>query len=296
MSWPDAQVDVTVDLVRSLLVEQHPQWARLDITEVDFGFDNSIWRVGESLVARLPRREVAVGLIENELRWLPELAAHLTLRIPEPVARGEANERYPWTWSIARWIDGTPGDRLDDAELAACAGDLGAFHASLHVPAPDDAPRNALRGVALHAMAEAFERRLGELGSSVDRVAIDEVFRVATNAPPWPLAPRWLHGDPHPANLIFERGRLAGVIDFGDLCQGDPATDLAGGLMTLPYDQLARYFDAYGDVDTATRARTIGWTLHMGVMFVLLGRRGRVSYARIGERALANALRSADDL
>ena len=76
----------------------------------------------------------------------------------------------------------------------------------------------------------------------------------------------------------------------------DPATDLAGGLLTLPFDELDRFFDAYGDVDAATRTRALGWALHMGVMFVLLGRRGRPSYARIGERALANALRCADAL
>ena len=296
MSWPEAQVDVTADLVRQLLVEQHPQWAHLDIAEVDFGFDNSIWRVGDAVAARLPRREVAVRLIENELRWLPLLAPRLTQRVPAPVARGEPSDRFPWTWSLTRWIEGTPGDRLDDADLAACASDLGAFLASLHAPAPDDAPNNAVRGVALATMAEAFERRVAELGSSVDGAGIDEVFRAGARAAPWHLAPRWLHGDPHPANLIFAEGRLAGVIDFGDLCQGDPATDLAGGLLTLPFDELDTFFDAYGDVDAATEARTLGWAVHLGVMFVLLGQEGRATYARIGERALANALRRADAL
>jgi Phosphotransferase enzyme family len=31
----------------------------------------------------------------------------------------------------------------------------------------------------------------------------------------------------HPANVIVSDGTLSGVIDFGELCAGDPATDLA---------------------------------------------------------------------
>ena len=216
--------------------------------------------------------------------------------MPTPIARGESSARFPWTWSIARWIEGTPGDQLGDVELGECASDLGTFLASLHTPAPDDAPNNALRGVALSTMAAAFERRLDELGSVVDGATIAGVFRGAMTAAPWHHEPRWLHGDPHPANLIFEGSRLVGVIDFGDLCRGDPASDLAGGLLTLPHHGLERFFDAYGEIDAATRLRTIGWALHMGLMFVLLGRRGRASYARVGERALENALRCAKDL
>lgn len=35
-------------------------------------------------------------------------------------------------------------------------------------------------------------------------------------------------------------GELAGVIDFGDLAAGDPATDLAIGWMLLPFDVHSR--------------------------------------------------------
>ena|SRR5258705_8184375 len=38
--------------------------------------------------------------------------------------------------------------------------------------------------------------------------------------------PVWMHGDPHPANLLVERGELSAVIDFGLLGVGDPACDL----------------------------------------------------------------------
>lgn len=39
--------------------------------------------------------------------------------------------------------------------------------------------------------------------------------------------PLWLHDDLHPANVVVSDGTLSGVIDFGDMCVGDPADDLA---------------------------------------------------------------------
>ena len=79
MGWPGAEIAVTPSLVRSLLAEQHPQLAELVLREVGFAFDNAMWRVGEGLAARLPRREVAASLMMNELTYLPVLASRRTL-------------------------------------------------------------------------------------------------------------------------------------------------------------------------------------------------------------------------
>jgi aminoglycoside phosphotransferase (APT) family kinase protein len=100
----------------------------------------------------------------------------------------------------------------------------------------------------------------------------------------------WIHGDLHPANTIFDDEALVGVIDFGDLCAGDPATDLAGALMSLPFESIEEFFDAYGAVDRATQRRTLGWAIHFGLMFILLGANDEPSYGRVGHRAIGNAL------
>jgi aminoglycoside phosphotransferase (APT) family kinase protein len=108
--------------------------------------------------------------------------------------------------------------------------------------------------------------------------------------------PQWIHGDPHPANLIFRDEQLVGVIDFGDLCAGDPATDLAGGFLALPYESLGAFFDAYGTVDEATLRRTLGWAVHFGLMFVLLGQSDEPTYGPMGYRAIENAAAFQDTL
>ena len=74
------EVDTDSSLVRRLLGGQFPQWAHLPIEPVEpRGTDNALYRVGDDMVARLPRRERTVRTLEKERAWLPRLAPFLTL-------------------------------------------------------------------------------------------------------------------------------------------------------------------------------------------------------------------------
>jgi aminoglycoside phosphotransferase (APT) family kinase protein len=288
--WPSAEIEGNAALVERLVHEQHPDLSTDATTELASGFDNSIWRLGENLVVRLPRREAAVPLIESEQRWLPELAPLLTLAIPAPIRVGRPSALFPWPWTIAPWIEGTPGNLVDPSVLGAADARLGAFFRALHRDAPADAPSNPFRGVALRAHEVNFRARFEEVGTAIDRSSVQKVWEDSLGAPTWSGASQWIHGDPHTANLIFRDDVLVGVIDFGDMCAGDPATDLAGGFLTLPFESIDGFFAAYGPVDDATIQRTLGWAVHFGLMFVLLGESDEPTYGPIGYRGIVNAL------
>jgi aminoglycoside phosphotransferase (APT) family kinase protein len=290
MRWPVAEVEINATLVEDLIRSQHPDLLRGPLREMPPGFDNAIWRLGDDLVVRLPRRHVAVQLIEREQRWLPEMAARLPLMIPAPLRVGTPSDLYPWPWTITRWIDGTPGNHIEPETLRNVTTPLGEFFRALHRDAPRDAPNNPFRDVPLQVHDISVHSRLDELGESVAREEVLRVWEAALAAAAWTAAPQWIHGDPHPANLIVREGELVGVIDFGDLCAGDPATDLAGGLLALPLDSLDRFFTAYGALDVTALRRTLGWAVHFGLMFVLLGESDEPSYGTVGRRALENAI------
>jgi aminoglycoside phosphotransferase (APT) family kinase protein len=78
-----ATADILTDesLVHRLLVSQHPDLAAERISFAGNGWDNDLYRVGDELVARLPRRKVAVTLLLQEQRWLPEIAARLSVSL-----------------------------------------------------------------------------------------------------------------------------------------------------------------------------------------------------------------------
>src|ERR1700744_290868 len=107
---PGADVDVTPDLARALLRDQHPDLAELPVVLVETGWDNAMLRLGDDLALRLPRRAVAAGLIETEQRWLPDLAPSLPLPVPVPVRTGKPALGYPYAWSVIPWFEGAPSD------------------------------------------------------------------------------------------------------------------------------------------------------------------------------------------
>uniref|UniRef100_UPI00281190C4 phosphotransferase n=1 Tax=Streptomyces sp. TaxID=1931 RepID=UPI00281190C4 len=153
-----------------------------------------------------------------------------------------------------------PVDRRD--RLAA---DLARALTALHAPAPPEAPRNPHRGVPLAertrtapARWDTVEKALG--AQRTER--LQEVLGDGLRAAPWGRPPVWLHGDPHPWNLVHRRGRLAGLIDFGDVCAGDPASDLATAWLTLDAPQRAafrRIAAASGRYDEDVWRRAAAW-------------------------------------
>lgn len=97
---PPAELAIDEPLVRALLLEQHPDLADLTLIEVGEGRDNTLFRLGDDLAVRLPRRAASAALIEQEQRWLPSFAPTLRLPIPLPSRVGRPTDRFPWCWSV----------------------------------------------------------------------------------------------------------------------------------------------------------------------------------------------------
>ena len=121
MKMHHGEVDIDPELVGRLVAEQFPRLADLPIRAVrSTGTVNAIYRLGDHLYARLPRVETWARDLDQEWRWLPKLAPHLSLRIPEPVGKGHPTGSYPFAWAIYGWIDGQPyADALVDDERRA---------------------------------------------------------------------------------------------------------------------------------------------------------------------------------
>ena len=261
------------DLVRALLRDQHPDLADLELRDVSGGWDNQLWRLGAELAVRLPRTERAPTLLRTEQTWLPVLAERLPLPTPVPVRVGQPSSLFERTWTIARWVEGEPADRAPITRVAA-AEVLAGFLRALHHQAPADAPVNPSRGISLpglHQVDGWFET----IADHADADAARQVWQRAVAAPVWQGAPMWLHGDLHPANVVVRGGMLTGVIDFGDMCSGDPATDLSAAWILLPSGTASRFFDAYELADEATIARARGWAVLRALNLIAIGQNGR---------------------
>jgi aminoglycoside phosphotransferase (APT) family kinase protein len=231
--------EITADLVQDLVRDQHPDLADRPVKLGARGWDNQLWRVGNDLAVRLPwATQRADELLRKVYAWLPTFAPRLPLPIPVPQRLGEPSDRFPRPWIITTWVPGEPADRAPATRAAQAADALAAFLTALHKPAPDGAP-------SAHG------------GGLIGRPAL------------------WLHGGLHPANVLTADGTFCGVIDFGDLCAGDPACDLAGAWLLLPDGAIDRFHDAYQPaLDASALRRARGWAVLRALGGIHIGEAG----------------------
>lgn len=267
---PQAELDVTEGLVRSLLEERLPGLSHLPLELVANGWDNVMYRLGEEWAVRLPRREAAAQLILHEQQYLRGYARRSPAPLPSPIHSGRPSAEYPWPWSVAPWLEGVPAVLASQESRNAAAEDLAAFLLAIHVPAAPGAPVNPVRGVALAARSDAVMDRLDDSSRYPQAVRLRRIWSEACMAPLWDRPGLWLHGDLHPANVLLRPdGRLAAVVDFGDLGAGDPAVDLAVAWLMFDDGARHRFMAALGRaVDAATWARARGWAVVLATAMV----------------------------
>ena len=253
------EVEIDEALVRRLLRKQFPQWTGLPLRRVEPGGTvNAIFRLGDGLSVRLPRRE---GLTEpggKELVWLPRLAPLLPVDIPVPVAQGHPSGDYPWFWEIHSWVEGetVPVEEIDAIQAAR---DLAALVAALQRMSPAGAPPG--RGIPLGERDREIRYWLARFDG--DPVVTVEWER-ALAAPRGTATPMWHHGDLDVRNWLVRAGRISGVIDWGAMGVGDPACDVM--LAWKLHSAAARdEFREALPTDDATWERARGWALSQAV-------------------------------
>lgn len=257
--------------VRSLLKAQRPEWAELPLRRAGAGTDNTMFRLGDELLVRVPRTAEHAAPLMKEREWLPRLGAVLSWPIPEPVHAGTPTEGFPLDWSVYRWIEGDPVGPEAVRDWGAFGADLASFVRELHGTQLMGASRAGgltwYRG-GRPAESDAWVRPSFDacrrlVGDELDVDALEEMWRAGLALPDSDVGPVWLHGDLRPANLLARDGRLHAVIDFGGLSIGLPDAEHAA-VWDLPLQARAAYWDAL-DLDEATWTRARAWAVAVAV-------------------------------
>lgn len=271
------EIETSVGLVRSLLQSQYPQWADLPLKRIaSAGTDNVIYRLGDTLSVRLPRIHWAIDQIDKEHEWLPKLAPHLPLIIPNQLAIGEPDYGYPYRWGVYEWLGGKNSAESPPTDLNQAACDLAQFLIALRQIDTADAPRAQdvnIRGMPLYLRDDQTRSAISAIASipqmsgMIDTKVATEIWETAL-AQPEPTEPAvWLHGDLLCGNVLVQDGRVSAVIDFSGLCVGDPTCDLMIAWSLLDHESRAIFRSSLG-VDSATWLRGMGHALSQAVMFV----------------------------
>jgi aminoglycoside phosphotransferase (APT) family kinase protein len=284
---PD-ELAVNLEIVKELIGEQFPEYSMLPITDQGaVGTVNNIYRLGQDLYIRIPR-VMAWADIDKEFRWLPYLAPHLTLRIPEPVALGEPSAAYPAKWAIYRWIEGKSySDELicdeNEAaiELANFVNQLRSITVPREAPKAGRLPLPELYGKGLEAI------RVVKGVLDTDRII--EVWDKACHTNEWDGHSMWIHTDLLRTNLLVHAGRLVAVIDFGSAGVGDPAFDLIPSWSVFT-SRGRETFQKHLNSDSNTWMRARGYALYQALLIIPYYRRTYPAFVRHAVRTINEIL------
>ncbi len=251
-------------LVAKLVESQFPQWKDLSIHSVArSGWDNRTFHLGKEFVVRFPSEEIYAAQVEKEQLWLPRLAPHLSVEIPKPVGMGKPALGYPWNWSIYQWIEGENATVHTIQDLCQFASDLAGFLLQFEKIDSTDGPKAGLhsfyRGANLSTYDAEVKQALKLLKGKIDVTIAAKIWEKGLESA-WEGKPVWVHGDMSSGNLLVREGKLAAVIDFGQLCTGDPSCDLSIA-WTLFEGKSREIFRNTLTFDDATWARARAWTL-----------------------------------
>lgn len=253
-------------LVTRLLRDQFPDLAGHGVRRSEAsGSSNWVFRVGADHAVRLPRSESYTADLLTEAQFLPVLAPHLDVPVPEVLHLGQPSDLFPRHWSLVTWVPGSnPGD-LGPPEQERLAVTLGRFVRDLHAVDTLNLESGAVRwgyraGEPVTEVIDGWaDEAADELRDLFDPAQVTEAWRRIRDVPPASGPPCWIHTDLSVENLLAAAdGDLVGVVDFGGLGIGDASADLLYAWSM--FDASARVsFRAESGVDEATWLRARGW-------------------------------------
>jgi aminoglycoside phosphotransferase (APT) family kinase protein len=296
-----AEREVSPALAQALIETQFGDLKPAVVECLGVGWDNTAFLVNGVYVFRFPRRQIAVDLIETESRLLPLVARHVPLPVPVPVFAGQPDERFPWPFAGYRMLPGRTACSagLNEQQRIEAAEPIARFLAALHAIPPEEAARRGVGPDTLDRLS--ITKRSGKTRQCLEQLVN---LGLVTDCRPWlslldvPAdanalrTPALLHGDLYVRHLLVDAaGRLAGVIDWGDLHLGHPAVDLSIAHGFLPPCAQDVFRRSYGPIDADTwalaRFRALDHTVRTLVFAHAIGDRDLVREGLLALRHLA---------
>lgn len=284
------ELDIDADLVRHMIADQFPQWSDLPIVQVTpAGTVNAIFRIGDSLAARLPLQEddpeTVRDWLTEEARAATEFAAVSAVPSPRPIALGEPGHGYPLWWALQTWLPGSDAIAEDPAGSPTFADQL----ANLIV---------SLRATDTRGRCFSGEGRGGHLPDHDDWVhlclakseGLVNVVRLRSLWEDLRVLPEvdedvMSHGDLTPQNVLVDSARLVGVLDTGGFGAADPALDLVSvwHLLDSERRELVRQRLRCSEVQWS---RGMAWALQQGLGLVWYYQQTNPVMSQWGQRTL----------
>ena len=230
--------------------------ARLHTGEGQF---NDIIFINNDLIFRFPRYEESRDGLLREIEILQKLQGHLSLPIPEPIYVSSGTSGVGDIFMGYKLLAGKPLFRgvlnaiTNESVLESMASQLAEFLYGLHNLSPAalglDLPIINALAESRQFYEEVYEHLLPLMRAEA-RTAVTKHFEAYFgNARLHEYEPALIHGDFGGSNLLFDRDRITGIIDFSFAGLDDPARDIAA-ISTYGEAFFARICRHYPDIES----------------------------------------------
>ncbi len=283
--------------VTEIIREQFPSLPVRRISKPREGTSNYAYLVNGTVVFRFPKEQESADDLAREIALLKTLRSRTEVLLPDFEFLGEPCRLFPWRFGGYRRIVGVP---LCPRSLAAAptalreqvAKDVGRFLTTLH-SFPLATAAESWRGCRIAAdqlvfdhcgVLETWQRRkvrrklIDSASGSADRSLRTAASLCVERPEVADWRPAVIHGDLTPGHLLFDpkRGRICGVIDFGNTRFADPALDVLSMVIYYGADFAEKILEHYNrSCDAGLTARVeVLYRIHRSVQ-----ERGRTSAA-----------------
>lgn len=209
-----------------------PELTWSDARRITEGWDHVVVVLDEALVFRFPQEPPYTEALGREIEVLDHLAPRLPVRIPRydrvaPDGSFAGYRRLPGRTlrpEVLASLDGTARDALVDQ--------LAGFLSALHTAPVPGTPLEQVPGFTLaEDQGDVRSAAATHLPAVLTPAELDDVERILADVDALlaaDLPEAVIHNDVYSRHLLWDdaTARL-GVIDFSDMCRGDPAVDFA---------------------------------------------------------------------
>jgi aminoglycoside 2''-phosphotransferase len=226
------------------------------------GWTSTAYRVNDEVVFKFPKRSADWEELDREIAFLAYARPFLTLPVVEHLHQVRTSAGAPFGYAVYR---GLPGRAVNPEELpgharSALAADLGGFLRALHAmrPGPEIQrilPRDDERAVSMQYERVADQSVAPRL-SDAERRCLSDLFRRYLDDPlNFAALPRILHADLSAQHVLYADGSVTGILDWGDICLGDPDYDFSYLYLELGEAFVREVAFRYGHPDPDRMAR-----------------------------------------
>ncbi|MEL3972918.1 aminoglycoside phosphotransferase family protein [Rossellomorea oryzaecorticis] len=201
------------------------------------GQNNDVLIVNNEWVFRFPKYRAGIEQLKKETAILDYVSSKLSLLVPQPCYQFFLPEEPGKVFTGYRILPGNPLWKkdmscLDTNQIQKAAEVLAVFLKELH-SLPLDSELSSIQrseSTCFKEMRDLYERLKTKIYPFMKQESIEEVDNRFTDFfhSCETVEPCIIHGDFGCSNILWDKGTVSGIIDFGGAGISDPAYDVAG--------------------------------------------------------------------